>query len=567
MTMNLVDRARDWANAQTITPLSAQDVPGTSDSERRQLAAIGGIGASLAGERCEAWPQSLREWAKRGPLPPADLVEAIRRELTGGRDVLASLYEAIVSGENRRRLGTFFTPPAVVDFMLDRAEAILETPSVVIDPGAGVGAFSLAARRRWPDARVVAVDVNVVTLGLLAARPDSDVELVHADYLEWARGPAVPGAKPRLWIGNPPYTRHQHLTRSFKDRAIEASAELVKSGLAGLSAYFLATTLHALAPEDVLCFLLPGSWTDARYGRPLRNALRAATDRPVEFIGFSSDVDVFPGTRVTAMVTVVGPSERGQQPLTTATAKLEPGAVVVGRSVRHDRTDGAIEGLGTWLWRRTPASHVDGVPLHRIARVRRGVATGANEFFLLTNEARARLPAAATVRAVRRLRYLAGDRLTLEAHDGLAALGERSWLVVLADPGLQADPAVAAWLDSARKSGVKDRYLPSHRDPWYLVEDVEAPDVIISPMGKGRMRAVFNEAKAIHSNALYGIYLDGKDELGVRLTAWLNSPDGQLALLERARAYGAGLFKLEPRDLLTVTIPTEVLEGDLQTSR
>ena len=191
------------------------------------------------------------------------------------------------------------------------------------------------------------------------------------------------------------------------------------------------------------------------------------------------------------------------------------------------------------------------------------MATGANEFFLLTNEARERLPAQATVRAVRRLRNLAGDRLTLEAHDDLAVLGERSWLVLLADPALLADPEVAAWLEAAAASGVKDRYLPSHRDHWYLVEDIEAPDVIVSPMGKGRMRAVFNEARAVPSNALYGIYLDGKKGLSVRVTTWLNSPDGQTALLERARAYGAGLFKLEPRDLLAVTIPTEVIDGDL----
>jgi adenine-specific DNA-methyltransferase len=207
------------------------------------------------------------------------------------------------------------------------------------------------------------------------------------------------------------------------------------------------------------------------------------------------------------------------------------------------------------------------VPLDQIARVRRGVATGANEFFLLTKEARDLLPAKATVRAIRRLRNLAGDRLTLEAHDGLAALGERAWLVLLADPLLRVDPAMSAWLEVAEAAGVKDRYLPSHRDPWYLVEDIEAPDVIVSPMGKGRMRAVLNEVRAVPSNALYGIYLGGNEKLGVRLTAWLNSADGQLALLERARAYGAGLFKLEPRDLLAVTIPIEVVGEDLGTGQ
>jgi hypothetical protein len=129
--------------------------------------------------------------------------------LGGGQDVLAVLYEGIVSGRNRRRLGTFFTPASVVNFMLDSAEKMLPRPAVVIDPGAGVGAFSLAAKRQWPMVEVFAIDVNIATLGLLAARPQAAINIVYQDFLTWAVGSAVPAAKPRLWIGNPPYTRHQ----------------------------------------------------------------------------------------------------------------------------------------------------------------------------------------------------------------------------------------------------------------------------------------------------------------------------------------------------------------------
>jgi hypothetical protein len=73
------------------------------------------------------------------------------------------------------------------------------------------------------------------------------------------------------------------------------------------------------------------------------------------------------------------------------------------------------------------------------------------------------------------------------------------------------------------------------------------------------MRVVTNEARAIPSNALYGIYL--KDPGGARtVREWLNSEDGQVALLERARTYGADLFKLEPRDLLAIRLPRSVLD-------
>lgn len=566
--MDLVRRLVEWASSQHATPLPTEAVPGTTDEERSSLAAVGGIAAALAGERSAAWPKPLGHWAAGGPRPPDELTDAILRELEGGTDVLAMLYEGIVSGRNRRRLGTFFTPPPVVDFMLDRAEALLPEPAVVIDPGAGVGAFSLAAKRRWPMAHVLAVDVNVVTLGLLGARPHADVSLVLDDYLSWAVGPAVPDRTPRLWIGNPPYTRHQELSPSQKQRAGVASGDLVKSGLAGLSAYFLAVTLQALAPEDVMCFLLPGSWTDARYGRPLRAALRDVTPRPIEFYGFASELDVFPGTRVTAMMLVVGPCHsESDQRMTTSTARITSSGVSTGRAVARSRLDGAIEGLGGWLWPRERSVVDDPVLLGDVAHVRRGVATGANEFFLLTERERGDYPGAATVRAIRRLRHLAGDHLSIEAHTELAADGERCWLLRIDDPALLTDPSIQRWMKAATDAGIPSRYLASHREPWYLVEAVDAPNVILSPMSKGRMRAVTNEAGAIPSNSLYGIYTGGDLALANRITSWLNGAAGQTALRERARAYGAGLFKLEPKDVVTLRIPRSVAGGSRREER
>lgn len=557
--VELVRRLTEWALAQRVTPMSPEAVPGANVEERTALAAMGGVASTLAGDRSTTWPERVRDWLDLGPTVPLNLVNELEHELANGSDVLARVYEAIVSGRNRRRLGTFFTPRPVVEFMLDAAEHLLPDPKVVIDPGAGVGAFSLAAKRRWPLAHVLAVDINVATLGLLGAQSDGAIDLVLADYLSWARGPNLPSGEPRLWVGNPPYTRHQDLSMPLKKAGAAAAGDLVTSGLAGLSAYFLAATVRSMAPADTLCFLLPGSWTEARYGKPLRVALRDLGNRPIDFVGFASDLDVFPGTRVTAMVLVLGPDRSGMpRPMRTATARLTLSGVSASKATERSRIDGAINDLGGWLWPRRRSSVAGGSQLGEIATVRRGVATGANEYFLLTRANRDRLPAAATARAVRRLRHVASDALTLAAHDQLDSQGERCWLLQIDDPELLADPAVGAWLNAAKEAGVTERYLVKHRDPWYRVEHVVPPDLLISPMGKRRMRVVTNEARAIPANALYGVYL--KDPGSARaIAAWLNGEDGQVALLERARTYGANLFKLEPRDLLTIRLPRGVL--------
>lgn len=558
--MELVEKLIKWARTQAMAALPEEAVPGTTDGERSALAAIGGVAAALAGAPASLWPAEMRDWMTKAPSPPGDLVRLLQGELEGGRDVLAMLYEGVVAGRNRRRLGTFFTPPSVVEYMLDLAEEVLPLPASVIDPGAGVGAFSLAAKRRWPDAQVTAVDLNLVTLGLLAARPAAELRVVLNNYLEWAVQGELP-ATPRLWIGNPPYTRHQELSAEVKKVAQASAGDLVKSGLAGLSAYFLAATIRAMAPGDALCFLLPGSWVDTRYGRPLRESLRTQEKRLVRFAGFSSADEVFPGTRVTAMVVLVGP-ERGEvQPWTTSTIRIE--ATDIGRTkpVSRDRSTAGVPELGGWLWPRGHPAHSDTVELRTVARIRRGVATGANEWFLLTQAQRDKLPPAVTVRAVRRLRGVAADHFDLASHEALAQAGERCWLLRVEDEAERlSDAALSTWLEAAKEAGVSDRYLASHREPWYRLESVDPPSLMLSPMGKRRMGVVINEAQAVPSNALYGLYFEDPG-VAHAVGHWLASEMGQTALFEHARAYGSGLFKLEPKEVGRIGIPRELLEG------
>jgi hypothetical protein len=401
----------------------------------------------------------------------------------------------------------------------------------------------------------------LVTLGLLAVRPAAELRVVLANYLDWALGDDLPPT-PRLWIGNPPYTRHQELSAEVKKVAQAAAGDLVKSRLAGLSAYFLAATIRAMSPDDALCFVLPGSWIDSRYGRYLREKIRAQDRRQVHFAGFSSDDDVFPGTRVTAMVVLIGPEQPVQaQPWMTSTIRMAATGMAMTRPITRERTAAGLDGLGGWLWPRPRPAPSDTVELRSIGRVRRGVATGANNWFLLTQEQRDMLPLDLTVRAVRRLRGVADGHFDAASHEALAETGERCWLLrVETDAQRRGNTAVAEWLDAAEKAGISSRYLASHREPWHALELMDAPKLMLSPMGKQRMRVIINEAGAIPSNALYGIYFDDPN-VAHAVGHWLASESGQTALFEHARAYGAGLFKLEPKEVGRIGIPRDLLAG------
>jgi hypothetical protein len=500
------------------------------------------------------------------------LVDTVNEWLGRGRDPLGILYHACVSAANRRRLGTVFTPDAVVDHMLSLAERQLgRAPACVVDPGAGVGAFTLAAVRRWPKAKVLAIDINVVTLGLLAARLcfeiDADPELAPelrrvdlrlADYLdELDTILAADAPSPVLVAGNPPYTRVQSLPPIQRRMANLASGGIIDSGHANLATLFQAATLNHLRPGDSSCMVLPGSFVYTRASRGLRRSLWSS-NRPVTVHRWPATAKAFVGRSVQAAVLAIGPERTRRQPLRLARVGLTNPSVTVIEEWQVSRRE--PEPADNWFWSpRIAMNAEDTVPLSQIAKVQRGSATGANEMFFLTDAIASTLPEEVVMPGILTLRYFEGQVLDQSAHlnlRGRAAAEMRRWLLVI-PLGWSLTGTLKSYVGSF-EDDVANRYLPSNRKVWYSLTELPQPQLLLSPLSKDVFKIVINEVKAVPSNNLYGIHrTDGGDVLA--LADWLRSGAGQSELHRVSRRYPGGSQKLEPRDLSAVRVPASLL--------
>lgn len=574
----LVKAVVSWCRRSRVEPMAQEMIPGATLKQRQPLAALGGLAAALA-ETCgptpgslDQWPDAVAAWAKTAPRPSQDIVSRVRSALRNdGSGLFASVYERIVAGPNRRRLGTFFTPAAVLDFMLTRVASVSPEPDVIVDPGAGVGAFTEAVLHKWPHASVHAIDVNVVTLGLLAARCSAmnisqEPIFHHYDYLDWIVSGGLEKGTRKLIIGNPPYTRHHLMEPATKKLAQEASGNLCSSGQAGLSTHFLAATLQRLGAQDTLCFLLPANWLETHYGKHIREHLWKLNSRRVELHMFPHGSSVFPNAQVSAMVVLIGPQMEVEQDMlyfqVTQHRDSEYVAKCVTRSTRSSPVPPVFtaEGLAGKKTKSTTKGRLPDRPLSDIATVRRGVATGDNKFFLRSDPEVSTLPEVAYVRALPSLRNIAFDDLTSEQHEGMGQQGVRRWLLRLDRADLR-DPEVAALVQEGEERGTSERYLCKIRSPWYAVEEVPVPDILIAPMSKSTFKVVNNTVGAIPTNSLYGIRLLDRvtaERVAGPLSLWLRSEDGQNSLRAIARRHSDGIFKLEPRALSGLHVPHTV---------
>jgi len=210
--------------------------------------------------------------------------------------------------------------------------------------------------------------------------------------------------------------------------------------------------------------------------------------------------------------------------------------------------------LGHALWPAKALATKGTVPLGEIGRVRRGVATGANAFFFITDRGSEDLPSSVLTPALRRLRHVVGSVLDKRAHDEIGRAGVPRWLLNLTDPRNAVGGEVQRLISEGVRAGYDARYLTGLREHWYVTEMIDPPHIVVGFMGKTRLRAVWNKVGAVPSNSMYGVYLNNPAQ-APDLVAWLNSDAGQQALRREARHYSGGLLKLESRACARVRVP------------
>jgi hypothetical protein len=150
------------------------------------------------------------------------------------------------------------------------------------------------------------------------------------------------------------------------------------------------------------------------------------------------------------------------------------------------------------------------------------------------------------------LRGFTGDILDIAAHRSWGGSEARRWLLAI-PPSHQISGPLEERI--RRFEGeVKDRHLPSKREPWYSITDPFQPQILISPLSKSEFKIVLNRAAAVPSNNLFGISLRSEAD-PEQLAAWLRSAEGQHALRRLARRYHGGSYKLEPGSLGAVEVP------------
>lgn len=507
-------------------------------------------------------------------------------EIESARSVRQIVLDSEKSQAERNKLGQFATPAALADDLLRYAITLFpRRPIHFLDPAIGTGSFfsaliRLARTSRIKSARGFEIDPAFARTANQLWN-DAGLLVANEDFTK-QRVPTKESDKATLLIANPPYVRHHHLPAVEKTRLQQLVAErtgIRMSGLSGLYCYFLLLSHAWMAQGGLAGWLIPTEFMDVNYGEQVKDYLLRQV-RLVRIHRFDPNDVQFDDALVSSAVIWF----RNEPSDGDAEVEFTYGGTHVAPT--HRRTYSIRQLQGETKWNRLFTGDVreasEDVRVGELFTIRRGIATGANNFFILPeDQARAHgIAEQFLIPILPSPRFLEVDEINAD-EKGMPLIDRRLVLINCSTPEHQLSekyPSLAQYLEQGKLQGIHETYLCQHRSPWYSQETREAPLILCTYMGRGEkdrpFRFILNHSRAIAANVYLLLYpkpvlaraLATNPEIARHIWVALNSiPPSEL--MGEGRVYGGGLYKMEPKELANARVGAAELLSNVRATR
>ena len=488
------------------------------------------------------------------------------------RETLQNRIDSSKSIEERRVMGQFSTPIDLANEIMSFGLSLLQDDDIeLLEPSFGTGAFfsALLAINGYKNISNVTgyeIDSDIYKKAVLLWE-ESYFNLICGDFLS-AQG----NNSFNLVISNPPYVRHQLINKGQKaklGKIVKDETNLSLSGLSGLYCYFILLSHKWLKPNAISGWLIPSEFMDVNYGKTIKQYLLDKVHL-LRIHRYSPDNSKFKDALVSSCVVWF----KNEIVTDDYTIEFSYGGTHDKPEVLKSVTRSQLRDVEKWTSVSTkliiaPDRVEKNIPtLGDYFTIKRGLATGDNDFFILSKEQIIDLnldmsfftPILPSPHKLRE-NEIFKDSL------GYPLLDTQFFLLncFLSEEDLKANhPSIWKYLESGKET-IGKKYLCRNRKKWYYQEKRSAAPFLCSYMGRSKcdsdnpFRFILNHTNAIATNSYMMLY--PKDEV---LEIINNNPESSSEIWKalksispcdiesQGRVYGGGLKKIEPRELSKV---------------
>ena len=497
---------------------------------------------------------------------------AFVQEAFWSSEELPGASDRIRESRLRADTGTVLTPPELAIEMAREAlrHASEDEPISFVDPAIGTGMLFAALRRELGQRnllRAVGFESNEDRGRQTAYRwRRSGMEVLTGDFLSQDLESI---GKFNLLLANPPYVRYEKQDRDKVSEATEKISLRVGVSIPVRSNLFVHFVLAAdalMASGGVAAWILPADFMTATYAKGLRQYL-ARHVTLIRVHQYDTNEKVFDNARISPAIVIfrkaLPPANAGVDFTYGGTPAVPFRAVEIPRSQLSTGES----------WGSLPAAYSEGrrvgTTVGDYFTVRRGLATGGNSFFILSDGDRAALgvPDDWVRPVLPKSRYLDGPIIHGDAA-GVPLIPSVRWLIDSsgsAEDIRVANPRFAAYLDAMPDEVRHSSIVSRRRRPLKQEGARPAPFVFVamarqSEAGGGRemgnARFYWNMTEAVALNNFHTLH--PREEIQEALDSGVVSHADILESLSRiqqdelsrvGRLHASGLLKLEPGDV------------------
>ncbi|MEP4464028.1 N-6 DNA methylase, partial [Roseibium sp.] len=424
--------------------------------------------------------------------------------------------------------GAYYTPPAVAEFLVRWVGEI--APKTVLEPSCGHGVFIDALRNSSVASQklsITAVDIDPEAIAFVRdGQPKCDaacnLHLVERDFVGHSLELMGSGIRFDAVVGNPPFIRYQYLSKAHQEtaEAVFRSAELKFTRHTNAWVPFLIQGIRLLRGGGRLGMVIPSEIMHVLHAGAVRNFLmKSCSEIAVVHLDELFSDEVLQGV-VLLLCTKQESEGANTSPAQIAfpTAKMSDlknghaASFIKGMPFISSRNLGYkwMEGLLTQdeLEVYQAARECQKVcAFDELADVEVGIVTGANKFFLVSDEVVEKYGLEKfSLPMFGRSSHVRGISISEEDIANNARIGLPTNFIQFPSKPLEKLPTGARrYIALGENEGLSRRYKCRIRSPWYVVPSVWAANVAMLKRSHDVPRLILNEAGALTTDTAYRI--------------------------------------------------------------
>jgi len=463
--------------------------------------------------------------------------------------ILEKEYKEQTSLSHRKKYAQFFTPELVAKIMIDW---ILDKQNVqtLLEPAFGLGVFSRLILEQKKDIDITSFDVDPVIFEIAKQNFNnfSNINYFLEDYLfnDWNN-------KYDAIICNPPYFKFHDYENKKTLEEIKKRLKINLSGFTNVYTLFLLKSIYQLKENGRAAYIIPSEFLNSDYGKLVKEyLLKSQTLKHI--ILFDFEENVFDDALTTSAIILLEKSN--------STDKVSFSNIKNIKELQAYPNIPTFEYLveklnPTIKWRtyyseQNSKKYKDLIPFRNVAKVVRGIATGANDYFTF-NQSKAEKHKIANdclLPCITKSKDITTPFFTKEVFKNLIKKDANIYLINACVN--ETDINIQKYIDIGKEIEVNKKYLTSKRTPWYSLENRQPSPIWVGVFNRNGLKFIRNEANISNLTTFHCIYpnlsLFCKINIDL-LFAYLLTDTANQIFSDNRREYGDGLKKFEPNDL------------------